>query len=139
MFTYCIFSVAANCLMQESLCEQFEDLLGSAPGMEESDVSLSSGVLTVELPGRGIYVINRQSPNRQIWLSSPESGPARFDHQEGRWIYRRTGESLHELLDREVGEQVAASHLYTGLQCYSLSERILNVLIVGSKMSGCHV
>ncbi|KAK2547811.1 Frataxin-like protein [Acropora cervicornis] len=31
-----------------------------------------SGVLTVNLgAGRGTYVINKQSPNKQIWLSSP--------------------------------------------------------------------
>jgi len=32
---------------------------------------LQSGVLTVKLGRRGTYVINKQTPNRQIWLSSP--------------------------------------------------------------------
>ncbi len=75
--------------------------------MEASDVSLSSGVLTAELPGLGTYVVNRQSPNKQIWLSSPVSGPARFDYHEdsGAWVYSRTGENLHQVLDREIGRQ----------------------------------
>lgn len=30
-----------------------------------------SGVLTVKLGDRGTYVINKQPPNKQIWLSSP--------------------------------------------------------------------
>jgi hypothetical protein len=30
-----------------------------------------SGVLTVKLGKHGTYVINKQTPNRQIWLSSP--------------------------------------------------------------------
>lgn len=35
-------------------------------------VSLQSGVLTVKIGGdHGTYVINKQTPNRQIWLSSP--------------------------------------------------------------------
>lgn len=30
-----------------------------------------SGVLTVKLGDKGTYVINKQPPNKQIWLSSP--------------------------------------------------------------------
>jgi len=32
---------------------------------------LQSGVLTVKLGDHGTYVINKQTPNKQIWLSSP--------------------------------------------------------------------
>lgn len=32
---------------------------------------LQSGVLTIHLGDRGTYVINKQPPNKQIWLSSP--------------------------------------------------------------------
>ena len=30
----------------------------------------------------GTYVLNKQGPNRQIWVSSPVSGPLRFDFDE---------------------------------------------------------
>lgn len=30
-----------------------------------------SGVLTLRLADKGTYVINKQPPNKQIWLSSP--------------------------------------------------------------------
>lgn len=30
-----------------------------------------SGVLTVKLGDKGTYVVNKQPPNKQIWLSSP--------------------------------------------------------------------
>lgn len=67
---------------------------------------LQDGVLTVNLgPKFGTYVINRQSPNRQIWLSSPTSGPKRYDYVPSRdsWIYRHDPEySLHELLQTEI-------------------------------------
>jgi hypothetical protein len=33
--------------------------------------TLQSGVLTVKLGQKGTFVINKQTPNRQIWLSSP--------------------------------------------------------------------
>lgn len=29
------------------------------------------GVLTIKLGKRGTFVLNKQAPNRQIWLSSP--------------------------------------------------------------------
>ena len=33
-----------------------------------------AGVLTLKLPSsKGTYVINKQPPNKQIWLSSPTS------------------------------------------------------------------
>jgi frataxin len=41
------------------------------------DVSLAQGVLTLRLGPRGTYVLNKQTPNRQIWWSSPLSGPRR--------------------------------------------------------------
>lgn len=64
----------------------------------------------------GTYVINKQPPNKQIWLSSPLSGPKRYDYvvtsegQEskqdtatGGWVYLRDGSSLSELLQEETG------------------------------------
>jgi frataxin len=42
------------------------------------DISYAMGVLTAQIsPEVGTYVINKQAPNRQIWLSSPISGPKR--------------------------------------------------------------
>lgn len=77
---------------------------------------LQAGVLTLSLPQQGTYVINKQPPNKQIWLSSPLSGPKRYDwvldgegqHEkegsgEGEWVYLRDGSNLTELLRREIG------------------------------------
>lgn len=52
----------------------------------------------------GTYVINRQSPNRQIWLSSPTSGPKRYDFvTDGNyWVYRHDNVTLHQLLQEEI-------------------------------------
>ena len=63
----------------ESLSEHFEELFECDTRMVDADVSLASGVLKVIIPSYGTYVINKQTPNQQIWLSSPYSGPARFD------------------------------------------------------------
>ncbi|XP_043273797.1 frataxin homolog, mitochondrial [Venturia canescens] len=87
----------------ESLTEYFDELVEKAEHLKEADVSYGDGVLTIKF-GKdfGTYVINRQTPNRQIWLSSPKSGPKRYDFIAGKWIYKHDGRSIHELLDDEI-------------------------------------
>ena len=52
------------------LSEEFERMIEEA-NVEDADIELSQGVLTLKLGGLGTYVINKQAPNRQIWMSSP--------------------------------------------------------------------
>jgi len=73
-------------------------------------------------------VINKQPPNKQIWLSSPVSGPKRYDwvvsgagqHEKegsavdsgddgfgGKWVYLRDGSELSELVKKEIGVDVS--------------------------------
>uniref|UniRef100_A0A2P2IQJ0 ferroxidase n=1 Tax=Rhizophora mucronata TaxID=61149 RepID=A0A2P2IQJ0_RHIMU len=68
------------------------------------DVEYGNEVLTVKLGSLGTYVLNKQTPNRQLWLSSPVSGPSRFDWDQdsGTWIYRRTKANLYKLLESEL-------------------------------------
>ncbi|KAF2016932.1 Frataxin [Aaosphaeria arxii CBS 175.79] len=83
------------------------------------DVEYAAGVLEVSILSKGTYVLNKQPPNKQIWLSSPITGPKRFDwvvtgegqHQKegaggGDWIYLRDGTSLTNLLQRELDVQL---------------------------------
>ncbi|KAK6918941.1 Frataxin/CyaY [Dillenia turbinata] len=65
---------------------------------------LENQVLTLKLGSLGTYVLNKQTPNRQLWLSSPVSGPSRFDwdHNAQAWIYRRTRANLVEVLESEL-------------------------------------
>ncbi|KAI4868826.1 hypothetical protein F4820DRAFT_444742 [Hypoxylon rubiginosum] len=80
------------------------------------DVEFSSGVMTIKIPGSGTYIVNKQPPNKQIWLSSPVSGPKRYDWvilsegqdqkqdtASGDWVYLRDGSTLSELLLKETG------------------------------------
>lgn len=80
-----------------------------------------SGVLTLKLGDKGTYVINKQPPNKQIWLSSPVrcewyarmsssadscflSGPKRYDYvtEQDEWVYGRDGQSMGDLLNQEI-------------------------------------
>ena len=79
---------------------------------------MQAGVLNVSVPAIGTYVLNKQPPNKQIWLSSPISGPKRYDwilegdrmHEKegtrdfvhGQWIYLRDGSNLTDLLNSEL-------------------------------------
>lgn len=75
-----------------------------------------AGVLNLSFPPNGSYVLNKQPPNKQIWLSSPITGPKRFDfviESEGQdvkegtgvgdWVYLRDGTALSDVLLKEVG------------------------------------
>lgn len=77
------------------------------------------GVLECSVQNHGTYVLNKQPANKQIWLSSPISGPKRFDwvvegegmdQKEGAgigdWVYLRDGTSLTELVRKELGVEL---------------------------------
>ena len=85
----------------DSLFEQIEDQLG-----DWLDVELSGGILQIELPDGGAYVVNKHAPNREIWVSSPRSGAWHFADQGAGWRSTRGTEELTALL---AGELAAAS------------------------------
>ena len=69
-----------------------------------ADIQYSQGVLEVDLGNKGTYVLNKQAPNKQIWMSSPLSGPLRYDYDpaSGVWFYARDGHRLRAKLSAEV-------------------------------------
>ncbi|KAG0131084.1 hypothetical protein HOY82DRAFT_578855 [Tuber indicum] len=86
----------------EILYRAFEALTGDR---DDVDVEFNSGVLTFVHPN-GTYVINKQPFNRQIWLSSPVSGPKRYDWNCNDWVSARDGSRMKDLLGKEVGIKV---------------------------------
>jgi len=94
----------------ERLLESLEDLLDQLQ-KPDYEVEYHSGVLTLILGNHGTYVINKQPPNKQIWLSSPFSGPIRYDYSETNkaWLYSRDGHALDELLNRELTEVIGGT------------------------------
>ncbi|RDB29582.1 Frataxin, mitochondrial [Hypsizygus marmoreus] len=89
----------------DTLLESLENLLDDL-GNPDYEVEYHSGVLTLLLGEKGTYVINKQPPNKQIWLSSPFSGPKRYDYSEvnDNWLYSRDGHSLGDLLNDELSK-----------------------------------
>ncbi|RCK56615.1 Frataxin, mitochondrial [Candida viswanathii] len=97
----------------ENLSDSLEELNET---FEQVDAELSHGVLTLNLPPHGTYVINKQPPNKQIWLSSPISGPKRYDLIGGKWITLRDGSSLTELLQEEITLAVGQDFKFEGVE-----------------------
>ncbi|XP_004493241.1 frataxin, mitochondrial [Cicer arietinum] len=86
-----------------SLQEKFEDY-GDSIDLDGFDIDYGNDVLTIKLGELGTYVLNKQTPNRQLWLSSPVSGPSRFDWDQDTkaWIYRRNKAKLYKILEVEL-------------------------------------
>ena len=93
--------------IQDAVEEYFEEYYDYGLAEREGDldipeVNYASGVLTINLPGHGTWVLNKQTPNEQIWWSSPISGPKRYEYDEkrGRWVYSR-------VVDESASEDVS--------------------------------
>lgn len=97
----------------EVMAEELEELSEAYP---QVDAELTQGVLTLTVPPNGTYVINKQPPNKQIWLSSPISGPKRYDLIGGRWITLRDGTSLTELIQGEISQALETEFAFEGLE-----------------------
>ncbi|KAI4751202.1 frataxin [Aureobasidium sp. EXF-3400] len=106
----------------EELVSRAEELAEEKEGI---DVEYSAGVLNIVYPPNGTYVVNKQPPTKQIWLSSPISGPKRFDWvmlgesqqqkegtASGDWIYLRDKTSLTTLLREELGITVGEESVH---------------------------
>eukprot|EP00698_Gefionella_okellyi_P017215 TRINITY_DN49_c0_g1_i1.p1 TRINITY_DN49_c0_g1~~TRINITY_DN49_c0_g1_i1.p1 ORF type:complete len:178 (-),score=9.18 TRINITY_DN49_c0_g1_i1:16-549(-) len=98
--------LAADTVMyvQEQIEEVAEAFTGGA------DVDYADGVLTVSVNGVGTFVLNRQTPARQLWYSSPISGPSHYqlDSVKG-WVDVRNQQSLWTVLSSEFSSALKTS------------------------------
>ncbi|SPO30848.1 related to YFH1 - mitochondrial matrix iron chaperone [Ustilago trichophora] len=102
-------------LLEEADIETLEEEAGAkgqganrGSPASEWDIECASGVMNFRCGLHGTWVINKQPPNKQIWLSSPKSGPKRFDYDadSNTWFCLKEGEisTLHELLQTELSQ-----------------------------------
>lgn len=83
---------------------------GAVEDSDKLDVDLEAGILTVTCPDGTRVIVNRQTPNREIWVAA-RSGGFHFAWREGEWRDTRGGEelfaSLTRILAAQSGENVA--------------------------------
>lgn len=68
------------------------------------DVDSEEGVLTITCPDASRIIVNRQTPNREIWVAA-RSGGFHFASREGAWRDTRSGEELFASLARVIEMQ----------------------------------
>jgi len=90
-----VFDTKANKLIDEL----FEALVKN----DDFECDLLEEILYIENED-GEYVINKHSASKQIWVSSPISGPHHFyyDEEQKEWLNTRTKKLLKELLKNEL-------------------------------------
>jgi CyaY protein len=71
---------------------------------EGVDVDLESGILTVTSDDGAKIIVNRQTPNREIWVAA-RSGGFHFRWREGEWRDTRSNDELFASLARVIEAQ----------------------------------
>lgn len=85
----------------DRFAEIIDDVLG-----DRIDVDMHGGILTLTLPGKAQYIINKHGPNREIWLSSPVSGAAHFAFDGAKWISTRNPDlALDAVVSKELADK----------------------------------
>jgi iron donor protein CyaY len=67
------------------------------------DCELNTGVLNIQTD-QGIFIINRNIPRQELWLSSPFSGGSHFKYVDGQWLNTRTNEDFESVLFKELDQ-----------------------------------
>lgn len=87
-------------LIAEELMEDLLTQLEAFEALDDLDMDLIDGVLTISFEDGSKVIINRQEPVRQIWLASPE-GPAHFAQNDGEeWRNIKTDDEFYATLSR---------------------------------------
>jgi len=71
----------------------------------EIDLDLNDNILTL-VTEDGTFVINKQSAAKEIWLSSPITGPYHFIAKDGSW-HSRAGDDLFKILSTELKMKIS--------------------------------
>ncbi len=89
--------------LASAVIDRFAEAIDDALG-DQIDVDMHGGILTLTLPGKAQYIINKHGPNREIWLSSPVSGAAHFAFDGKVWVSTRNPD---QILDRLLSKELA--------------------------------
>ncbi|RNF07340.1 frataxin-like, mitochondrial precursor [Trypanosoma conorhini] len=108
-FTDVTYNTAADLFL-----DHVDNVLEGVDSSAIEEVQLAGGVLTIETAAHGTFVLNKQAPNVQLWLSSPVSGPHHYDMvlpegdrkvqkvHDAQWLADSDGHSLKEKLEWEL-------------------------------------
>lgn len=72
------------------------------------EIDFYGDMLNIEV-GNNIFVVNRHSAAKEIWLASPVSGPYHFSYRNGNWR-TKSGDDLFEILEKELNVTLKNPH-----------------------------
>ncbi|KAI5180676.1 frataxin [Nematocida sp. AWRm80] len=90
-------SLTPYSVLSKAVMSQIFSMLDSS----YNNVVYSNNVISAKLPGIGTYIINRQPPKEEVWLSSPVSGPSHYKWQNSQWL-NRNGNNLLDVISNEL-------------------------------------
>lgn len=76
------------------------------------DADLEGGILTLECPDGSRIIVNRQAPNREIWVAA-RSGGFHFAWKDGAWRDTRSGGELFAVLGGIAAAQAGEPLCFT--------------------------
>ncbi|HQZ46382.1 MAG TPA: iron donor protein CyaY [Usitatibacteraceae bacterium] len=81
----------------------------AAEATQGIEADVEAGILTLECPDGSRIIVNRQTPNREIWIAA-RSGGFHFGWKDGAWRDTRSGAelfaSLGEIAQAQAGENL---------------------------------
>ena len=77
--------------------------------LRDLDITYEMNVLTLSFGTKGTFVLNKQAPAQELWMSSPVSGPAHYTYcsQNQAWKDTRNDEELLPRFEQEL-QQISA-------------------------------
>jgi CyaY protein len=76
----------------------------SVEATDTLDSDLEAGILTITCADDSRVIVNRQTPNREIWVAA-RSGGFHFRWKDGEWRDTRSGDELFASLTRILASQ----------------------------------
>lgn len=88
--------------MQHSdrLFAHIEDALDE--GGWDFDCQISGNVLTIEADDGTQIIVNRHTPNQELWIAA-KSGGYHFAHRNGQWTASRDNSEFFDVLNQALG------------------------------------
>ena len=74
------------------------EALSHGAGGLDLEVELQMGILTIEFPDGGEYIVNSHRAARQIWMAADRTA-WHFDLEGDRWVAKKTNEELTATLE----------------------------------------
>ena len=105
------FSEAADRTLQH--IHDTVDVWAEDVGIPEYDAALELGVVTISFGSKGAFVLNKQASIRELWLSSPISGPSHYKYCSSTRVWRDTRQrtDLLSRLEQDINDIVLKGNL----------------------------